>query len=64
MYRKVHTAGTPKSHKKGYAEKYQTSAHYDKEAEMNVFDATRVILICNISNYLSWVELVVLTVDY
>lgn len=42
MYKKVHTAGTPKFHKKGYAEKYQTSAHYGKEAKMNVSDATGV----------------------
>lgn len=42
MYKKVHTAGTPKFHKKGYAEKYQTSAHYGKKAKMNVFDATGV----------------------
>lgn len=42
MYKKVHTAGTPKFHKKGYVEKYQTSAHYGKKAEMNVFDATGV----------------------
>ncbi len=42
MYKKVHTAGIPKFHKKGYVEKYQTSAHYGKKAEMNVFDATGV----------------------
>ena len=42
MYKKVHTAGTPKFHKKGYAEKYQTSVHYGKKAKMNVFDATGV----------------------
>lgn len=42
MYRKVHKAGTPKFHKKGYVEKYQTNAHYGKKAEMNVFEATGV----------------------
>ena len=42
MYTKVHQTGTPKFHKKGYVEKYQTNAQYGKEAEMSIFSATGV----------------------
>lgn len=42
MYKKVHTAGTPKFHKKGYAEKYQTNAQYGKGSNMDVFSSTGV----------------------
>ncbi len=42
MYKKVHTSGTPKFHKKGYSEKYQTNAQYGKNVEMNIFSATGV----------------------
>lgn len=40
MYKKVHSAGTPKFHKKGYAEKYQTNAQYGKEAIMDMYSAS------------------------
>ncbi len=42
MYKKVHRSGTPKFHKKGYAEKYQTNAQYGKDANMDVFSSTGV----------------------
>ncbi|MEY8736523.1 RNA-guided endonuclease InsQ/TnpB family protein [Lactobacillus sp. AN1001] len=42
MYKKVHQAGTPKFHKKRYAEKYQTNAQYGKGANMDVFSSTGV----------------------
>ena len=40
MFRKVHHAGTPKFHKKGYRLSYQTNAQYGKDAKMDVYSAT------------------------
>ncbi|KRM68168.1 transposase, IS605 OrfB family protein [Apilactobacillus ozensis DSM 23829 = JCM 17196] len=40
MYRKVHSAGTPNFHKKGYSESYQTNCQYSKNSEMNIFSGT------------------------
>lgn len=40
MYRKVHTAGTPKFHKKGYVEKYQTNCQYGKNKSIDMFSGT------------------------
>lgn len=42
MYKQVHNAGTPKFHKKGYTEKYQTNAQYGKNTKMDVFSPTGV----------------------
>lgn len=39
MCKKVYTMGTPKFHKKGYTEKYQTSAQYGKNSEMDIFSS-------------------------
>ena len=37
MFRKVHRAGTPKFHKKGYHLSYQTNGHYKKDDELSVY---------------------------
>ena len=37
MFRKVHHAGTPKFHKKGYSLSYQTNGHYKKDDELSVY---------------------------
>ena len=39
-YKKVHQTGTPKFHKKGYEEKYQTNAQYGKGAKMDMYSAS------------------------
>ena len=36
MFRKVHSSGTPKFHKKSYRLSYQTNAQYGKDAKMDV----------------------------
>lgn len=40
MFRKVHSSGTPKFHKKSYRLSYQTNAQYGKAAKMDVYSAT------------------------
>lgn len=40
MFRQVHNAGTPKFHRKGYSESYQTNCHYYKNSSMNVFSGS------------------------
>ena len=42
LYKQVYHAGTPKFHKKGHVESYQTNAHYTKNSEMTVFTSTGV----------------------
>ena len=42
LFKQVHTAGTPKFHKKSYRESYQTNAQYRKDADMAVFSSTGV----------------------
>ncbi|MBZ4031274.1 transposase, partial [Ligilactobacillus salivarius] len=37
MFRKVHSSGTPKFHKKSYRLSYQTNAQYGKDAKMDVY---------------------------
>lgn len=36
MFRKVHSAGTPKFKKKGYESKYQTTTHYSSKSKDNI----------------------------
>lgn len=40
MFRKVHRTGIPKFHKKNYCENYQTSTHYSKKNDMNMYSAS------------------------
>ena len=40
MYRKVHKAGTPNYHKKGYRQSYQTNCQYHKNKSMDMFSGT------------------------
>ncbi|MGK4047834.1 RNA-guided endonuclease TnpB family protein, partial [Ligilactobacillus salivarius] len=40
MFRKVHSSGTPKFHKKSYRLSYQTNAQYGKDAKMDVYSAS------------------------
>ena len=40
MYRKVHKAGTPKFHKKGYRLSYQTNCQYNKNKPIDMFSGT------------------------
>ena len=40
MYRKVHKAGTPNFHKKGYRQSYQTNCQYGKNKPMDMFSGT------------------------
>ncbi len=40
MFRKVHTSGTPKFHKKDYRLSYQTNAQYGKNSSMDVYSAS------------------------
>jgi len=40
MFHKVHKSGTPKFHKKGYSEKYQTNCQYPKKAKMNIYSGS------------------------
>ena len=40
MFRKVHSSGIPKFHKKGYRLSYQTNAQYGKDAKMDVYSAS------------------------
>ena len=40
MFRKVHSSGTPKFHKKSYRLSYQTNAQYGKGTKMDVYSAT------------------------
>ncbi len=42
LFKQVHTAGTPKFHKKSYSESYQTNAQYRKDAAMDVFSSSGV----------------------
>ena len=37
QFRKVHTAGTPKFHKKSYEERFQTSCDYNKKKPVNMW---------------------------
>ena len=37
MFRKVHNAGTPKFHKKGYGLSYQTNGHYKTDDKLSVY---------------------------
>ena len=40
MFRKVHSSGTPKFHKKSYRLSYQTNAQYGKNSSMDVYSAS------------------------
>ena len=40
IFRKVHSSGTPKFHKKSYRLSYQTNAQYGKGTKMDVYSAT------------------------
>lgn len=40
MYRKVHKAGTPSYHKKGYRQSYQTNCQYGKNKSMDMFSGS------------------------
>ena len=40
MYRKVHKAGTPNYHKKGYRQSYQTNCQYGKNKSMDMFSGS------------------------
>lgn len=44
MFRKVHSFGTPKFHKKSYRLSYQTNAQYGKDAKMDVYSASAKFL--------------------
>ena len=40
LFRQVHKVGTPNFHKKSYRENYQTSTHYTKKHNMDMFSAS------------------------